>query len=359
MAAVDFSNITKSKYLLALDAMGGDNAPKSVIEGAVISAKRHKDVNFLLFGDEVLIKPLLAKHTFLKGRVKIIHTSEAISADEKPSTAIRKKNSSMKLAIEAVKEKKADAVVSAGNTGALMVISKLVLRTLDGIDRPAIGTILPTAKGSSVLLDMGANAMCSAENLEQFAIMGDAFAKASLNIENPSLGLLNIGSEDLKGNDIVRVAHQLLSEDTSFLNYKGYVEGDDIMKGTVDVIVTDGFSGNIALKSIEGTAKILTGFFKQAFKASILSKIGVLFCLPSLKKVFNKINPSNHNGAMFLGLAGISIKSHGNADGKCFSNAIKVAVNLVENKVNEKIIEELRIANEESVKLDRKENIDS
>ena len=336
----------KNKYILALDAMGGDNAPYSVIAGAALFAKNNVNVNFLLFGDQEKIKPIFAKFPILADRAVIEHTDEFISAEEKPSIAIRKsKKSSMRLAIEAVKNGKAHAVVSAGNTGALMALSKLILKTLDGIDRPAIGTIIPTKIGSSLLLDMGANSACGAENLVQFAVMGDAFAKAALNKEYPSIGLLNIGSEELKGHETVRVAHQIITDEYAHLNYHGYVEGDEIMTGVVDIIVTDGFTGNVALKAIEGTAKILKGFFKAAFNSSLLSKIGLVFSALSLKKVFQKIDPRNHNGAMFLGLNGISIKSHGNADKLGFANALKVAVNLVENKINQKIIVELKLIN--------------
>jgi len=334
------------KHILALDAMGGDNAPYSVLAGAALFAKTNQNVDFLFFGDSAKLTPIFNKFPILATRATIEHTEDFIAAEEKPSTALRRgKKSSMRLAIEAVKEGKADAVVSAGNTGALMIMSKLILKTLDGIDRPAIGTIIPTKIGSSLLLDMGANSACDAENLVQFSIMGDAFAKAALAKESPSIGLLNIGSEELKGHETVRVANQIISEEYTNLNYHGYVEGDDIMTGVVDVIVTDGFTGNVVLKAIEGTAKILTGFFKQGFKASLFSRIGLLFSALSLKKVFKKIDPRNHNGAMFLGLNGISIKSHGNADKIGFSNALKVAVNLIENKINQKIIEELKLIN--------------
>ena len=333
-------------YCLALDAMGGDNAPYSVIAGASLYLKKNPNVSFLLFGDKDIIMPIMKKYPNLKDSSNIIDTKDAISAEEKPSVALRKgKNSSMRLAIEAVQNGKADAIVSAGNTGALMVMSKLVFRSLEGIDRPAIASLLPTEKGSSVLLDMGANSACDAENLVQFAVMGDAFSKAALNNDSPTIGLLNIGSEELKGHETVRVAHQTISEEYTHLNYYGYVEGDDIMKGTVDVVVTDGFTGNVALKTIEGTAKMLVKLFKQGFKSSFASKIGLLLSALSLKKTCKKIDPRNHNGAMFLGLNGICIKSHGNADKIGFANAIKVAVNLIENKINQKIIEELRLTN--------------
>ena len=343
---------TKRIYTLALDAMGGDNAPFAVIEGANIyatklakKANRQNRVKFLFYGNRELISPILKKYKALTNISKIIHTPEYISSSEKPSIALRKgTKSSMSLAIKAVKDKHADAIVSSGNTGALMAISKISFRTLEGVDRPAIGTIMPTERSSSILLDMGANVDCSGENLLQFAIMGDAFARAVLKLDKPSIGLLNIGTEESKGNETVRSAHKLLAAQQEYIHYHGYVEGNDIMKGTVDVIVTDGFSGNIALKSIEGAAKMVTKIFKEGFKASIFAKIGLLFCFFSIKKMGRKIDPRNHNGAMFLGLNGISIKSHGNSDGKGFANAIEVAVNLIANKINDKIIEELKLS---------------
>ncbi len=337
---------SKRSLSIALDVMGGDNAPESVIEGANLALKKASNVKFLLFGNKTKILPLLEKLPNLKANSEIIHTKDKIAAEEKPSIAIRQgRNSSMKLAIDAVKDGRADAVISAGNTGALMAMSKLALRTLDGIDRPAIASIIPTVNGKSVFLDMGANATCDANNLMQFAIMGDAFAKVMLGIENPTIGLLNIGSEELKGNEVIRVAHQMLQEEASQLNYQGYVEGDDIIGGATDIIVTDGFTGNIALKAIEGTAKICKLFLKRSYQRSALSFIGYLLSRRSLKRIFNKLDPKSHNGAMFLGLNGIAIKSHGNADSKGFANAIKVTIDLCRNNINDKIIEEVRLSN--------------
>ena len=340
-------------FCLALDAMGGDNAPYSVIAGANLFLHKNNNVSFLLFGDQKKIIPILNKFSKLKQKAKIIHTDDRISSEEKPSVALRKgKKSSMRLAIEAVSKGEADAVVSAGNTGALMIMSKLIFRTLEGIDRPAIGTIIPTSKGgSSIFLDMGANATCNANNLTQFAIMGDAFAKAILKKTNPSIGLLNIGSEELKGDEIVRVTHQTINSEFPHLNYYGYVEGDDITKGTVDVVVTDGFTGNVALKAIEGTAKLISTFLKKGFKASIMSRVGFLCSALSLKKVFKKVDPRNHNGALFLGLNGICIKSHGNADKISFANALEVAEKVIENKINDKIIAELKFDGDNTEKL--------
>ena len=327
---------------LALDAMGGDNAPHAVIAGANLFLKSNVKVKFIFFGDKAKILPILNKYPNLKSVATIEHTTDVISSEEQPSVALRRgKNSSMRLAIEAVKNGFADAVVSSGNTGALMVMSKLIFKTLDGIDRPAIGTIIPSIKGKIILLDMGANSVCDANNLAQFAVIGDALAKSALGLQEPSIGLLNIGSEELKGHEVIRVAHQLIASEHPHLNYKGYVEGDDIMKGSVDVVVTDGFTGNVTLKAMEGTSKFIKSLFKKGFNSSLISKIGMFLSSFSLKKVFSKIDPRNYNGAMFLGLNNICVKSHGNADEVGFCNAISVTEKLIRNKVNQKIIDEL------------------
>lgn len=332
------------KYTIALDCMGGDNAPKIVIEGAEIIASSDRDIHFLLFGDSKKINPILQNCPNLKDRFVLSHTDEFISADEKPSIALRKgTNSSMRLAINAVKDGDADVIVSAGNTGALMAIAKIVLRPLPSIDRPAIVTSIPNQKKkATVLLDMGANVECNADVLYQFAVMGHAFAKVVLKIEKPSIGILNVGSEDLKGSDAVRSASLLLRDSDLKEYFYGYVEGDDITKGTVDVVVTDGFSGNITLKAIEGTSKLISGLIKEGFMNSIFAKLGYLLAGPSIQKATKIMDPRMHNGAMLVGLNGVVVKSHGSTDAIGFSNAIKVAISLVENKINEQITEELK-----------------
>lgn len=328
--------------IIALDAMGGDHAPYSVLAGAEEARKRHKDVSFILYGNETKINPILNTFPELKARCAIVHTENIILSDDKPSAALRQgKNSSMRLAIDALKEQKAAAMVSAGNTGALMAMAKIVLRTLEGIDRPAIITTIPTMKGKLVMLDLGANVDCTADNLFQFAIMGNALAKITLGLQSPTIGLLNIGSEDTKGNDTVKAASTMLKETILPLNFSGYVEGTDIAEGTVDVIVTDGFSGNIALKTAEGTAKICRNFLKEAFETSLLSKIGYLLARPSLKKAFNRLDNRLYNGAMLIGLNGIVVKSHGGTDAIGFSNAISVAIELAIHGINDKITEEV------------------
>jgi len=334
------------KYTIALDCMGGDHSPRIVIEGADITASLNSNTHFLLFGDSEKINPYLQNCKNLKGRFTLIHTDEFVSADEKPSIALRKgTKSSMRLAINAVKDGEADVVVSAGNTGALMAIAKIVLRPLPSIDRPAIVTSIPNQKKkATVLLDMGANVECNSDVLFQFAVMGHAFAKVVLKIDKPSIGILNVGSEDLKGSDTVRAASLMIKESDLKDYFYGYVEGDDITKGTVDVVVTDGFSGNITLKAIEGTSKLISSLLKEGFSSSILSKIGYLLSGSSIKKATKSMDPRAHNGAMLVGLNGVVVKSHGSTDAIGFSNAIKVAISLVENKINEQITEELRVS---------------
>jgi len=331
--------------------MGGDNAPLSVIEGASIVAKENDRVNFILHGREGEIEKILKKHPKLRSVSEIRHTESFISSDEKPLNALRKgKNSSMRLAIESVRHGEADAIISSGNTGALMAISKIVLRSLPSIDRPALIQLMPNQSGTATaLLDMGANLECDSLNLCQFAIMGSAFYSAVMNVKKPSIGILNIGSEDIKGNDAVKNAANMLKESSLKTNFYGFIEGNDILKGVVDVVVTDGFSGNIALKAIEGASKFIGTIIKEGFKSSFLAKIGYLFAKKALDKAKEVVDPKLYNGAMFVGLNGISVKSHGNADSFAFSNAIKNTISLVENKVNDKIttlIEESDFAEE-------------
>jgi phosphate acyltransferase len=337
--------VTK-KLTLALDCMGGDRAPQIVIEGADLVASSNRDVHFLLFGDSKRINQIIQNCRNLKDRYTIIHTDEAVSPDEKPSVALRRAtNSSMRLAINAVKDGSADVVVSAGNTGALMAMSLIVLRTLPSIDRPAIITSIPNQKRkATVMLDMGANVECSADVLFQFAVMGAAFTRAVLKIERPKIGILNVGSEEAKGHDDVRNAYAMLKASDLKEDFYGYVEGDDITKGTVDVVVTDGFTGNITLKAIEGTVKLMSSVLKEALSSSIWSKLGYLLASISVKKATKGIDPRMHNGAMLVGLNGVVVKSHGSTDHLGFANAIKVAISLIENKINQRITEELKSA---------------
>jgi glycerol-3-phosphate acyltransferase PlsX len=336
---------SSGKITIALDVMGGDNAPGAVLHGANLYIASCPDVRFLLFGNEKKITPILNGFPRLSAVSEVFHTDNFISSDEKPSVALRRgRDSSMRLAIDAVKEERADAVVSAGNTGALMAMSKLVLRPIAGIDRPAIASIFPTRKGRCVLLDLGANVDCNSENLVQFALMGDAFAKVLLNIASPSIGLLNVGSEDNKGSEIVKSAAEELRDGSYSINFYGYVEGDDIAEGTVDIVVTDGFTGNVALKSAEGTAKLCVDTVKKSLRSSILAMIGGMLIKSAMKNAFKILDPRMHNGAMFLGLNGISVKSHGGTDSIGFANAIGVAYELAANNINKKIKDELSLS---------------
>jgi len=342
--------VTK-KITIALDCMGGDKAPDIVIKGASMVAEKNKNVHFIFYGDASLVDPLLQKYSIPQDRYSFVHTSETISNEDKPSVALRRSTkSSMRLAINSLKDGESDAVVSAGNTGALMAISKVILRPLSSIDRPAIVTFLPNMQNkATVMLDMGANIDCDADVLYQFAVMGYVYAKTVLKIKEPKIGLLNVGSEDLKGHDAVKNAAILLKESELANAFYGYVEGDDIAKGTVDVVVTDGFCGNITLKAIEGTAKMISGILKKGLSASICTKIGYLLASRSLKKVFKTIDPRFYNGAMLVGLNGIVVKSHGSTDEIGFYNAINVAISLVEDNINEKIMKEVQSSDLNSV----------
>jgi len=331
------------QIIIALDAMGGDNAPDAVIKGANLAVQEsNHNLHFKIYGDQEKILPLLNQFPELLSHSELIHTDQIVANNEKPSSAIRNcKTSSMQLAINSVKAKESHAIVSAGNTGALMAMSTITLRTLPQIHRPAIIAFLPTLKGRVAILDLGANVESDANNLYQFAIMGDAFAKVLMQIKKPRIGLLNIGSEESKGKDSIKLANTLLSETTLPLNFHGYVEGNEIASGVVDVVVTDGFTGNVLLKSIEGYAKVYLHFTKKAFSSTLLSKLHYLFSKPTLKKLSQSLDNRLYNGAMLIGLNGIVVKSHGSMDEVGICNAIKAAHNLVKFRINEKIAEEL------------------
>lgn len=323
---------------LSIDVMGGDNAPGMVIEGISIAAEWFTDVDFLLFGDEAQIAPLLRNHTELTSRCQIRHTDEVVSNDAKPGIALRSgRNSSMRLAINSVHNGEATGIVSAGNTGALMAMAKFVLKTLPGISRPAMASCFPTQTGSTVMLDLGANVNCDASNLVQFAVMGEVFARNVLHIESPSVGILNIGAEVLKGNEAVKQAAQILNESDLPIDFYGFVEGTDLGLGTVDVMVTDGFTGNVALKTAEGIAKMFGHYLKQSLTSSFMSKLGALLAISALNKFKDRFDPRHYNGAMFLGLNGICVKSHGGTDALGFAHAVKVAIELTTSGVNESI----------------------
>lgn len=328
-------------YTIALDAMGGDRAPAAVIDGAIRACAINPELRFLIAGDASVVEPLVARDTRLAERSELLHTVDRIESDAKPSVALRQgRNSSMRLAIDAVKSGEAHAVVSSGNTGALMAMAKVVLKTLPGIDRPAIASVIP-GRRPVVMLDLGANAQCETHNLVQFAVMGEVYARAVLGLSRPSVALLNIGTEDLKGDDVVRNAAAILRDSALKIEFSGFVEGYDILKGTVDVVVTDGFTGNVALKVAEGTVAMLGSYLREAFSSSWRSRMGYLLSKPALANVQRRLDPRRHNGAMFLGLNGIVVKSHGGTDGLGFGNAIKVAAELVGQDANRRITDEL------------------
>nr|WP_281416074.1 phosphate acyltransferase PlsX [Azospirillum rugosum] len=328
---------------IALDAMGGDHAPDMVVAGADIARERHPNVHYLLFGDAARIEPLLAQRPALKALVEVRHTPDSVAGDAKPSIALRAgRQSSMRLAIDSVAAGEAACVVSAGNTGALMAMAKFVLKTLPGIDRPAIASFFPTLRGESIMLDLGANTECQPENLVQFAVMGAVFARTVLALSEPTIGVLNIGSEEVKGNEVVRAAAARLREMPLPGRFHGFVEGNDIPGGAVDVIVTDGFTGNIALKTAEGTAKLFAEFLRRSFQSSWAAQLGYLLARGAFKRLKQRIDPRRYNGAMFLGLRGVCVKSHGGTDAIGFANAIGVAYNLAANGFNDRIKEEMQ-----------------
>lgn len=311
--------------------MGGDGGPETTIEGVSLATKLYPDVKFKLFGDKRKSENLISKFN-LEKNIEFVHTTEFIKSDDQPVNALRKlKKSSIRLATNDVKSKISDGLVSAGNTGALMAISKFVLKTIKTIDRPAISGLMPTMKGLTVVLDLGANVECSNDNLVQFALMGDIFAQCVLGIKKPKIGLLNVGTEDIKGNPVVKQAYENLKRIEGQINFYGFVEGDDINKGIVDVVVTDGFSGNIALKTAEGVADLIFTYLKNAYQSSFISKLGYVLSKPALNRFKTRIDPRKYNGAVLLGLNGIIVKSHGGTDAFGFSNAISVAISLIKN----------------------------
>ena len=312
---------------ISLDAMGGDNAPEIVVEGASEAKVRYPNIDFMIFGNKTILKPLIESKYNLS-ETEIIHTTEFIKPNDKPSNVIRRgANTSMALAIKSVKNE-SNAMVSAGNTGALMAFSKLFLKTISGISRPAIAACFPTKQGEVCMLDLGANVECDKNNLIQFALMGQAFAKIVIGIKNPRVSLLNIGEEEIKGFSYLQEASESLKNLSKIINYCGYIEGDRITDGLVDVIVTDGFTGNIALKTAEGTASFVTNSLKESLKKSFFSKLGYFLAKKSLEGFRAHMDPRKYNGAVFLGLNGIAVKSHGGTDAFGFANAIGVAYDM-------------------------------
>jgi len=322
--------------------MGGDAAPAIVVEGIALAWRKSTELRFLLFGDRALIEPLVSKDRGLAEICEIRHTDEAVAAETKPSVALRHgRQSSMRLAIDAVKSGEAAAAVSAGNTGALMAMSIFALRTLPGIDRPAIASVLPTKRRPIVMLDLGANVDCSADSLGELAVMGEVYARAVLGISEPKVGLLNVGTEEVKGDSVVREAAARVRDSGLAIDYAGFVEGTDITEGTVDVVVTDGFTGNVALKIAEGTASMFTTALRESFANSWRGKLAYLVGRSALQGIRKKFDPRRYNGAMFLGLNGVVVKSHGGTDALGFASAVEVAAELIRGAANERIIEEM------------------
>ena len=323
--------------IIALDAMGGDHGPSVTVPAAKMALNEISNIQLVLVGDQVQLGTEMEKLGLSnETRIRIQHASEVVTMDEAAVLALKKKkDSSMRVAINLVKENKVRACVSAGNTGALMATSKYVLKTISGISRPAICTILPSMTGHTLMLDLGANLECTPENLHQFAIMGSVLAQSVDGMEKPTVGLLNIGSEAIKGNESIKKASQLIA--SSGLNYHGFVEGDDIYKGTVNVVVTDGFVGNVSLKTGEGLAALVNQVLQREFKKNLITRLAAIIALPVLRNVAKTLDPRRYNGASLLGLNGIVVKSHGSADTSSFFNAIKIASIEIEKDVPQRI----------------------
>ena len=332
------------KVRIALDAMGGDHGASVVISGAAVSLQRHPDIEFLLFGDRAVVEPLLAAHPALRAASRLTHTDVAVAMDAKPSQALRhgRWKSSMWLALEAVKKNEADAAVSAGNTGALMAMSKFYLRMLPGIERPAIAALWPTLRGESIVLDVGASIGAEAEHLVDLAVMGSAMARVLFDLKAPTVGLLNIGVEEVKGLEEVREAGRRLREARlGGMEYVGFVEGSDIGKGTADVVVTEGFAGNIALKTAEGTARQIGQYLRTAMARTWRARLGYLLARQAFQTLREKMDPRKANGAIFLGLNGIVIKSHGSTDAEGFAAAVDIGYDFARYQLLDKVKEAL------------------
>lgn len=324
-----------AQRIIALDAMGGDHGPDVVVPGADLALVRHPQIELRLFGDEAQIAPVLARHPKLAARSRIVHTDVIVRSDDKPSQALRRgRGSSMWLALEAVQKGEADVAVSAGNTGALMAMAKAVLKPVAEIERPAIAALWPTVVSECVVLDVGANIGASARQLCDYALMGAAMSRALYHIEKPSVGLLNVGVEEIKGVDEVRQAHAWLKEIQGLpIDYRGFVEGNQIGQGAVDVVVVEGFAGNIALKTAEGTARQIAQYIRAAMGRSLMSRIGAFLARGGFAVLKDKMDPRRSNGGTFLGLNGIAIKSHGGTDALGFASAIDLGYDMAESRL--------------------------
>ncbi|PPC85317.1 MAG: phosphate acyltransferase [Hyphomicrobium sp.] len=332
-----------SPKIIALDAMGGDHGPEVVVPGAALSLERQPSLNFIFYGNSARIETALAHHPALLKASRVVHTDHVIAMDEKPSQALRRgKGSSMWLPLEAVKTGEAHAAVSAGNTGALMAISKILLRPIAGIERPAIAALWPTIHSECIVLDVGANIGATAQQLTDFSLMGAAMARAVFHIERPSVGLLNVGTEEVKGNDDVKAAHALLKSVELPLDYKGFIEGDRIGQGAVDVVVVEGFAGNIALKTAEGTARQISSYLKAAMTSSFVTKLGALLARGGFVALKEKMDPRRVNGGTFLGLNGIAVKSHGGTDAYGFASAIDLAYEMAQSDLIARLTSDIK-----------------
>ncbi|TPG16717.1 phosphate acyltransferase PlsX [Sphingomonas koreensis] len=329
---------------IAVDAMGGDKGLEVMLAGVARARRRFEGMRFILVGDESKIADGLKAHPNLTAHSEIVHAPDVVGPSDKPSQAIRRaKTTSMGVAIDMVKQGRAGAAVSSGNTGALMAMAKLSLRTMPGIDRPALAALLPTlGENDVVVLDLGANTECDARNLTQFAVMGAAYARTTMDLDRPRVALLNIGTEDQKGTDIIRDAAATLRDAKHLpMDFTGFIEGDRLSRGDVDVIVCDGFSGNIALKTAEGTARFVADLLKRAFSSSVRSKLGFLISRPATELLRHHLDPNNHNGAVFLGLNGLVVKSHGGATELGVATAIGAAAKMVRDQLTQRIIDDL------------------
>lgn len=335
--AVGGNPSSSQPYTLAVDAMGGDHAPEIVLGGLEIMAVRHPGVRILLIGDEGVLKPALSRYRKAASICDVRHAPDSITMDMKPTAALRLRQSSLRIAMDAVASGEARGVVSAGNSGAMLALAKIVIKTLPGISRPAMAAVQPSARGDVIMLDLGANIACDARNLVEFAVMGEALAQAALGLREPSIGLLNVGAEELKGDERLREASERLKQSVLASNYYGFVEGHDITAGTTDVVVTDGFTGNIALKTGEGALKLAFGLLRSVFQTSWVTKLGYLLVRPGLRRMREWIDPRRYNGALFVGLNGIVVKSHGGADAEGFAAALDVAADAVLSDINQKI----------------------
>ncbi len=327
-----------SSIKIAIDAMGGDNSPRKIIDGIILHHKSNKNVFYKIFGDEKMISKCI-NNKIEKSCYEIVNTNNKVSSEDSPLEAAKRgKDTSMWLAIESVKKKDCDIVISAGNTGALLVISKLNLKMIENIDKPALSALWPNKKGMSVVLDLGANIDCSSKNLYDFSIMGASLYKSLYPKETPNVALLNIGSEELKGNEVIKETFKIMNERKSEdYEFEGYIEGNELMNGDVNVIVSDGFTGNVALKTAEGTANFITGELKQALGGSLIGKISSLLNFSNLKKFKKRLDPRLYNGAIFIGLDSPVVKSHGGTDFIGFSNSLDVCCKIINGNLIEKI----------------------